>query len=197
MPPREELTFIQKCFIVQQLAQFSTPVQPARAFKEEIGFEIARNRVAYFDPIKKTGAALAGDLKVLFNETRKAFLADIDNIPIANKAVQLRALDRALALAEDRGQIPMVIALVEAAAKIAGTITNKHQHEVTGKDGGAIETADAARERIMARLNEIAARTAVFARLDQLRTRIAAPTTDAGAPTSPGAGCANTDHRPP
>lgn len=129
-----ELNFVQKRFLVQRLACFEKPSAVAKAFKEEFGFELQLNRVTYYDPTTKAGAALADDLKVLFTETRKQFLADIDAIPIANKAYQLWALDRALDLVQKQGHVRMVIPLVEAAAKIAGTISPS-KHELTGKDG--------------------------------------------------------------
>jgi hypothetical protein len=90
----EELTFIQKGFLVQRLACFDTPTVAAKVFKEEYGVELRRNRVSYYDPTTKMGAALAEDFKKLFFETRKQFLEDLESIPIANKAVRLRRLDR-------------------------------------------------------------------------------------------------------
>jgi hypothetical protein len=90
----EELTFIQKGFLVQRLACFDTPTVAAKVFKEEYGVELKRNRVSYYDPTTKMGAALAEDFKKLFFETRKQFLEDLESIPIANKAVRLRRLDR-------------------------------------------------------------------------------------------------------
>jgi hypothetical protein len=135
----EELTQPVKVFIIQRLACFDRPSEVVKAVKEEFGLEVTRQRVHYYDPTSKMGAGLVPELKALFEEKRKAFLANTDGIAIANKAVQLRALDRALALAESRGQIAMVIPLVEAAAKIAGTITNKHEH--TGKGGAPLPGA--------------------------------------------------------
>lgn len=141
MPEGENLNFIEKRFLVQRLACHDTPTQAARAFKEEFGFEVKRNKVAYYDPTTKFGAALAEDLKAIFHETRKKFLTDLDAIPINHKAVQLRALDRALTLADSRGQIPMVIATIEAAGKLTGTIVEKHQHEHTAPGGVPLTAA--------------------------------------------------------
>jgi hypothetical protein len=135
----EELNFVQKRYLVQRLACFEKPSAVAKAFKEEFGLELQLNRVTYYDPTTKAGAALADELKAIFFETRKANLADLDSIKIYHKAHQLRALDRALDTAETRNAIPMVIDLVEAAAKIAGTIVSKHEH--TGKDGKDLPAA--------------------------------------------------------
>lgn len=138
MAKDNELGFALKRYIVQRLACFDRPSEVAKAVKEDFQLEVSRQRVHYYDPTTSLGKALAPELKKLFEETRKAFLTDIDSIPIANKAVQLRALDRALALAEQRGQIPMIITLVETAAKVAGTITSKHEHDVNHR--GTVKT---------------------------------------------------------
>ena len=138
----EELPHPVKVFIVQRLACFDRETEVARAVKETFQLEVSRQRVQYYDPTSRLGASLAPELRALFQRARAAFLKEIDTIPIANKAVQLRSLDKALALAEQRGQIVMVIPLVEAAAKIAGTITNKHSHEHSGEIRGGPPISD-------------------------------------------------------
>jgi hypothetical protein len=133
MAPREELSFIQKRFLVQRLACFDTPTVAARAFKEEFGLDLARNRVSYYDATTKAGAALDPALKLLFAQTRQAFLADIDAIPIANKAVRLRALQRQLDHFAEKNAAGIVLSLCEAAAKEVGdAFTNKIEHEHKG-----------------------------------------------------------------
>jgi hypothetical protein len=147
----EELTFVQKRFLVQRLACFDTPTIAAKAFKEEFGIELKRNRVSYYDPTTKMGAALAEDFKALFFETRKRFLDDVESIPIANKTVRLRRLDRMAAAAEERGNLVLAADLGERAAKeVGGAYTNKHQHELTGKDGKELSATPAAQVTIFA-----------------------------------------------
>lgn len=132
----EELTHIQKRFLVQQLACFETPTSAAKAFKEEFGFELQRSRVSYYDPTTKFGAGLAEDLRHLFDSTREKFKADLESIPIANRAVRLKHLQRQLDHFSGLNAAPIVLSLVEAAAKeVGGAFTNKHKHEHTGKDG--------------------------------------------------------------
>jgi hypothetical protein len=116
----EELSFVQKRFLVQRLAYFDTPTVAGKAFKEEFGVELKRNRVSYYDPTTKMGAALAEDFKTLFFETRKQFLEDLESIPTANKAVRLRRLDRMANVAEDRGNLVLAADLGERAAKEVG-----------------------------------------------------------------------------
>jgi len=115
----EELSFVQKRFLVQRLAYFDTPTVAGKAFKEEFGVELKRNRVSYYDPTTKMGAALAEDFKTLFL-TRKQFLEYLESIPTANKAVRLRRLDRMANVAEDRGNLVLAADLGERAAKEVG-----------------------------------------------------------------------------
>jgi hypothetical protein len=136
MASSEELTFVQKRFLVQRLACFDTPTVAAKAFKEEFGIEVKPNRVWYYNPTTKFGAALADDLKAVFEKTRKEFLADLDSIPITHKAVRLRHLNRQLQHFSDRNAAPVVLGILEATAKeVGGVFTNEQKHEHAGKDG--------------------------------------------------------------
>lgn len=140
MPSENDLNFVQKRFLVQQFACFEPLSAVGRAFKETFGFELKPSRIAYYNAGTASAAGLAPELKALFDTTRAEFLKNLDRIPIANKAVQLRALDRALTLAESRGQIAMVVPLVEAAAAIMGTIAAKSDPAQTAP--GAVAAVD-------------------------------------------------------
>lgn len=139
----EELNFIQKRFLVQRLACFDGPTEAARAFKEEFGFDLARNRVSYYDPTTKGGAALPDDLRAIFEAARKAFLADLDSIPIANRAVRLRHLQKQLEFFSGKNAAAIVLQLCEAAAKEVGDVhTNRLKHELSGPKGKPIQVQD-------------------------------------------------------
>ena len=105
MEKHEQLSFVLKREIVQRLARFDTPGQVVKAMKVDHGLDLSPQRVQFYDPTSKNGAALGEEFKVLLHETRKRFLEDLDAIPIANKAVRLRRLDRMAALAEERGNM--------------------------------------------------------------------------------------------
>lgn len=135
-----KLTEPQKIFIVQGLACFDTPSQVAEAVREEFGVEVDRRRVHEYDPTKVAGRYMAGKLKALFDDTRKAFLKDVSLIPVANQAVRLRTLQRMVTKAERSGNLTQVAQLLEQIAKeVGGSFTNRR--EVTGKGGGPIEQA--------------------------------------------------------
>ena len=123
-----------KTFIVQSLACFDTPAVVAEAVKKEFGETITRQTVECYDPNKRAGRALSAKWRLLFDETRKAFLDDTSKIGISHRSVRLRALDRMAGRAEERGN--MVLAkdlLKQAAEEMGNAFTNRR--ELTGKDG--------------------------------------------------------------
>lgn len=126
-------------FVVQSLACFDGPGVVAEAVRKEFGQTIARQSVEAYDPNKKAGAKLAQRWRVLFAETRKAFLESTAEIGISHRTVRLRALQRMATAAEDRGNMPLAAQLLEQAAKEMGNaFTNRH--ELTGKDGKDLPT---------------------------------------------------------
>jgi hypothetical protein len=148
MVTSEELPGPVKAFIVQRLARFDQPSQVVKAVKEEFGLELSRQRVHFYDPTTKAGRALHPELKALFFETREKAKQDLDSIPSYHKAIRLQRLDAMIMTAIERGNVPLAAQLLEQAAKESGgAYTNKHQHELTGKDGKDLAKANAARKR--------------------------------------------------
>lgn len=130
-----------KAFIVQSLACFDTPSQVVEAVKKEFGLTITRQQVESHDPTKANGKGLAQKWVDLFNTTRDRFQNEISDIPIANKAYRLRALDRMATKTEGMKNFALASQLIEQAAKEVGdAYTNKHKFEHSGPNGGAIET---------------------------------------------------------
>ncbi|MEP8995491.1 DUF2280 domain-containing protein, partial [Enterobacter hormaechei] len=69
------------------------------------------------------------------------------DIPIANKAYRLRALDRMMNNAEKMRNIALATEIIEQAAKECGdAYTNKHKFEHSGPNGGAIQTITMSKE---------------------------------------------------
>ncbi|WP_313486910.1 DUF2280 domain-containing protein [Pseudescherichia sp.] len=130
-----------KAYIVQSLACFDTPSQVAEAVKKEFGLPITRQQVESHDPTKANGKGLAQKWVDMFNVTRDRFQNEISDIPIANKAYRLRALDRMATKTEGMKNFALASQLIEQAAKEVGdAYTNKHKFEHSGPNGGAIET---------------------------------------------------------
>ncbi len=132
-----------KTFIVQQLACFDTPSQVVEAVKGEFGQTVSRQVVEGHDPNKRAGQKLAKRWVDLFNDTRERFKAETADIPIANKAVRLRALNRMANKAEGMKNMALAAQLIEQAAKeTGGAYTNRQQVEHSGPNGGPIQSAD-------------------------------------------------------
>ena len=83
-----------KIFIVQSLACFETPQQVADAVLQRFGIEIDRRQCENYDPKKYSGRNLSKKLKELFDQTRRDFQANVFDIPLANKSVRLKELQK-------------------------------------------------------------------------------------------------------
>ncbi|QXB84945.1 DUF2280 domain-containing protein [Acinetobacter lwoffii] len=124
-----------KMFIVQSLACFETPQQVADAVEEIYKIKIDRKQCHSYDPTKYAGRNLSKKLKDLFEQTRKEFRENIDDIAIANKAFRLRELQK---MYEDSGKNKRAKQnlLKQAFQETDGRVTKQ---EITGLDGGPIQ----------------------------------------------------------
>lgn len=125
-----------KMFIVQSLACFETPQQVADAVEEIYKIKIDRKQCHSYDPTKYAGRNLSKKLKDLFEQTRKEFRENIEDIAIANKAFRLRELQK---MYEDSGKNKRAKQnlLKQAFQETDGRVTKQ---EITGPDGGSIKT---------------------------------------------------------
>ena len=122
-----------KAYIIQMLACYDTPSQVVEAVQKDFGIAITRQQVETHDPTKVSGKTLAKKWVDLFNLTRDRFLNEISDIPIANKAYRLRALDRMMTKAESMRNMALAASLMEQAAKECGdAYTNKQKVEHSG-----------------------------------------------------------------
>lgn len=131
-----------RIFIVQALACFDSPSVVAEAVKQEFGLIVTRQYAETHDPTKRAGKGLGKKMRAIFEETRKAFLEDTSQVAISHRAVRLRALNRMVEKAEGRGNIALAAQLLEQAAKEVGdSYSNRHKHELTGKNGKELNSA--------------------------------------------------------
>lgn len=126
------LTDAAKRFIVQALACYDTPTQVAEAVKEEFGVEVHRAQVAQYDPTKQAGRSLAKKWRVLFDDTRKRFREEAAEIPIAQRAYRLRKMGQIAAKAEQMRNLPLVLQILEQAAKETGDAYVNHKASTGG-----------------------------------------------------------------
>ena len=111
-----------KAFIVQALACFDSPSQVAEAVRVNYSLAISRQQVEAHDPTKRCSKGLAKRWVTLFEDTRSGFRDAMVEIPVANRAFRLRALNRMLEEAEERGHISQALKLLEQAAKECGEV---------------------------------------------------------------------------
>ncbi|CZV59169.1 TPA: DUF2280 domain-containing protein [Enterobacter hormaechei] len=136
-----------KAFIIQSLACFDTLAIVGEAVQKQFGIKVTPQQIESHDPTKASGKGLAQKWVDLFHETRKRFQTEISDIPIANKAYRLRALDRMMNNAEKMRNIALAAEIIEQAAKECGdAYTNKHKFEHSGPNGGAIQTITMSKE---------------------------------------------------
>ncbi|WP_180075154.1 DUF2280 domain-containing protein [Acinetobacter sp. YH12254] len=125
-----------KMFIVQSLACFETPQQVVDAVRERYGIEIDRQQVASYDPTKATCRGISKALKKLFEDTRRDFRANIENIAIANKAFRLMELQK-MYEGSGKNKRAKQNLLKQAFQETDGRVTKQ---EITGPNGGSIKT---------------------------------------------------------
>lgn len=111
-----------KAFVVQALACFDTPSQVVASVKAEFDLEVSRQQCEAYDPTKYVGRNLHLKWKTLFEDTRKRFREETAEVPIANRAFRLRALNRLADKAENMRNIPLAVQIIEQAAKEVGDV---------------------------------------------------------------------------
>ena len=122
-----------KAFIIQSLACFDTLAIVGEAVQKQFGIKVTPQQIESHDPTKASGKGLAQKWVDLFHETRKRFQTEISDIPIANKAYRLRALNRMMTSAEKMRNMALAASLMEQAAKECGdAYTNKQKVEHSG-----------------------------------------------------------------
>lgn len=125
-----------KAFIVQGLATYMTPSEVVEAVKVEFELDVTRQQVSNYNPELAAGLELSKKYKDLFFKFREDFNANIQAIPIANKAYRLNMLDRMARDAEKSKNRPLAASLLEQAAKDVGEVfTNKQKVDNTSSDG--------------------------------------------------------------
>lgn len=129
-----------KIFIIQSLACRDTPQDVVESVKQEFDLVITRSQCQAYDPTKHQGRNLRQEYKELFEKTRNDFDAGLVDIPIANKYYRLRQYQKYLE--RTRNLKTGMNILKQAAQDIGGQFTNRQ--EITGKDGGPVETVQSA-----------------------------------------------------
>ena len=107
-------------FIVERLACWESSKTVAEAVMAEFGLTVTRQAVERYDPSKVAGQNLAAALREYFYKVREKFRTDLDDIPIASKAVRLRRLDQTWHILNEAKAYREATEVLEQAAKEMG-----------------------------------------------------------------------------
>ena len=129
-----------KAFVVQALACFDTPSQVVASVKETFGIDVTRQQCEAYDPTKYVGRSLNQKWKTLFEDTRARFREETAEIPIANRAFRLRAMNRFVERAETMKNIGLAMQILEQAAKEVGDVYVNRSRKDEPDDEPAIPT---------------------------------------------------------
>ena len=111
--------------ILTELACFATPSQVAISVKEKFGMAVSRQCVEAHHPERRAGAKLKPALRTQFYQTRAKLQTELHDIPIACQAYRLKVLQRIALQAEDMGNLPLALRLIEQAAREVGGMYDK------------------------------------------------------------------------
>jgi hypothetical protein len=111
-----------KLHIITALACFESPTKVATSVKEQFGLVLTRQRIEAWHPERAAGARLDANWRDIFGVTRKRFLAELNDIPIAHRSYRLRQLERMASRAEDKGNLDLAMQIIQQAAKEVGDV---------------------------------------------------------------------------
>lgn len=132
----QKLTDEQQEFIIQQLACFKTPTQVAALIKSKYELEISPQRIEYYDPTKRSDRKrLAPEHKLLFDETRKQYIADTAAVGVAHQRYRLELLQGMIEDVLSKKNYQMVSNLLVQAAKEAGGHYNARKQDSDSQSG--------------------------------------------------------------
>lgn len=142
--PKKKLDGEQQRQVVIWLARCLTPAKVAELVKEHFRVTLTRQAVEWYDPMKALSKDLAPELRDLFLAERKAYVEDLDSIPIRHKAVRLQRLEELFEVDRDRGNTLAAARHIEQA---------KQEVEDLGAEGG--EGTDAERAEYLRLLRKV------------------------------------------
>ena len=114
------LTHEQRIYVVKRLAAYDTPAVIVRGLKEEFGITVPWGVVQRYHPERGGGAKLAPCWKVLFRETRKAYLDSTADIGASYQPVRIRWRGEWAQETWGAGQHKVANEILDSVAKDAG-----------------------------------------------------------------------------
>jgi hypothetical protein len=106
-----------KRFIVRLLAQGDAPSEVVRAVAQEFSVDVSAPAVLRYNPDLGQGEKLSAHLKELFYATRKAFIENADNLPMAQKGIRLKRLETIHDRAMEAGTLKIAATAIDLSRK--------------------------------------------------------------------------------
>jgi hypothetical protein len=133
---REKLPEHVQAFIVDALACYDTPSQVVAAVLEEFGLAIRRQKAESYHPERFSGRDLSKKWRDRFAATRKKFLRNVGDIPIAQRSYRLRQLQHLLDQARSMRNPGLARELlVDGAREVGDVHTNRQKVDHDVGDG--------------------------------------------------------------
>ena len=128
------LTNDQKKFIMVRQAMYDRNGEIIKAFEVEFDIKLDKTQINSYmmtdDGKPRHGRNIAKELVKLHNETRKAYLEEMNAIPIANRSHRLKELNELYYAAKDSDDLEQATKILETAAKEVGdAFTNRQKFE--------------------------------------------------------------------
>lgn len=141
------LTEEQKSLVVERLASFVSASDVLKELKLTYKVEATLQQLSTYDPGNAAGKRLSAELRTLFEQTRRQYLEDISDVPIAHQNGRLRMLDEIARQAKAKGNLKMAMEAMEQAAKEQGGLFVRAlaagRGAETGEENGDTSDADA------------------------------------------------------
>lgn len=127
---KRKLTRDQQMFIVSELACFATPQEVADSFYAAFGVSITRQAVQEYDPDGSKRRSVSRRLRLVHEEVRRHFVAEVARIGIAHRAYRLRRLQEICDYAEARDNLMLALQALRMAAEEVGDMhLDNRRHE--------------------------------------------------------------------
>jgi hypothetical protein len=131
------LTDTERRKIVKRLACFESPPEVAEWAVEAFGKDVTVGQIHHYDPTRCDDTAQKWTQ--LFQDTREAFLSDLETIPLSHRAVRLRELQRLYDRLKDGDETEAARLLKQAAKEMGDKFTNVERREHSGPDGDPVQ----------------------------------------------------------
>ena len=145
-----KLTHGEKADVVRRLACFEQPGAIAKSMKEDLGIEITRQSVAFYDPTRYSRRRCPKCWADLFWTTRAEFIAGKPDVGAAHGVVRVHWLDRMARDQMEKGDTAEARALLKQAADEMSRMAGH-------KDGNNETDRQLSKAEVLARLGALAA----------------------------------------